>query len=491
MKPPAFDYQRVAYIEEALAALAQAGDDARVLAGGQSLMPILNMRLATPRLLLDISACAPLDSLSIENDTLVAGASLTQSRLEAHGELARRAPLLAQALPHVAHVQIRNRGTVCGSIAHADPSAELPLCLVALRGEVVLRAARGTRRVPAERFFLGPLTTDRRADELITAVRFPLRAHAAGHAFEEFSLRHGDYAVVALAAVVDGHGIRLAVGGVADRPQARQWPDLQGSALDDALNEFAWALHARDDAQASAKVRRHLVRELGRRVIERARRQAREDEEAHASAPAHLLKKGSSAVAVRPDETMRCTPSGPKQAIALPVEPDEVTGRLAAGTRRRVNLRVNGTPRQGEAGPRTLLTDFLRHELGLTGTHVGCEHGVCGACTVRIDGVAQRACLTLAAQAHGRALQTVECRDEDDALLARLRAAFKRHHALQCGYCTAGILMSCVEFLSRVPQPDEAQVRAMLSGHLCRCTGYTPIVRAILEAAAPPDAGHA
>ena len=167
----------------------------------------------------------------------------------------------------------------------------------------------------------------------------------------------------------------------------------------------------------------------------------------------------------------------------------------------KVRLSVNGRAYEREVEPRTTLVDFLRHELGLTGTHVGCEHGVCGACTVLIDGVAQRACLTLAVQVDGRDVRTVEGLAGNDAvndaLLGDLQAAFKRHHALQCGFCTAGILMSCADWLARIAGrgvPDEEQVREMLSGHLCRCTGYTPIVAAVMEVArarAATEATHA
>ena len=152
-----------------------------------------------------------------------------------------------------------------------------------------------------------------------------------------------------------------------------------------------------------------------------------------------------------------------------------------------VTLQLNGRPRSALAQPRLLLSDFLRHELGATGTHVGCEHGVCGACTVQIDGVATRACLTLAVQVDGRRLDTVEGMAGPDGLLSDLQAAFKRHHALQCGFCTAGILMSSADWLSRLRasgrKPSEDEVRDMLSGHLCRCTGYAPIVAAVLEVA--------
>jgi 2-furoyl-CoA dehydrogenase 2Fe-2S iron sulfur subunit len=145
---------------------------------------------------------------------------------------------------------------------------------------------------------------------------------------------------------------------------------------------------------------------------------------------------------------------------------------------------LNGSPCAGEAEPRLLLTDFLRHQVGATGTHVGCEHGVCGACTVVIDGKPARACLTLAAQIDGCEVRTVESLAPSAGRLGILQSAFKRHHALQCGFCTAGILMSLDGFLRQHKRPDEESIRDLLSGHLCRCTGYAPIVRAAIEAAA-------
>ena len=157
--------------------------------------------------------------------------------------------------------------------------------------------------------------------------------------------------------------------------------------------------------------------------------------------------------------------------------------RLSREERARVSLTLNGRRVAGEAEPRMLLSDFIRHVLGATGTHVGCEHGVCGCCTVLIDGEAVRSCLTLAVQAEGRTVTTVESLAQADGVLDALQQAFQNNHALQCGFCTPGILMSFTDFLRRNPHPSQAEVVEVLGGHLCRCTGYTGIVAAVLAAA--------
>jgi len=160
----------------------------------------------------------------------------------------------------------------------------------------------------------------------------------------------------------------------------------------------------------------------------------------------------------------------------------------------RIALTLNGRKLAAEAEPRTLLCDFIRHGLGLTGTHVGCEHGICGSCTVLIDGIAARSCLTLAVQAEGREVRTVESLAAPDGALNPLQAAFRNNHALQCGFCTPGILMSFTDYLARNPHPTSAEIRDVLSGHLCRCTGYVGIVKAVEEVAgitsAPAQTGE-
>jgi 2-furoyl-CoA dehydrogenase 2Fe-2S iron sulfur subunit len=164
--------------------------------------------------------------------------------------------------------------------------------------------------------------------------------------------------------------------------------------------------------------------------------------------------------------------------------------RIGKDQRARIALTLDGRKLAGEAEPRMLLSDFIRQVLGATGTHVGCEHGVCGCCTVLIDGSAVRSCLTLAVQAEGRAVTTVESLAEGGGKLNALQQAFQNNHALQCGFCTPGILMSFTDFLARNPRPSETEVVEVLSGHLCRCTGYAGIVAAVLEAAGGQGPGN-
>lgn len=271
MKPAPFDYVRAGTVDEAVASLAQFGDRASVLAGGQSLMPMLNFRIAAPEVLVDIARIGELGQIKVDGDCIEVGATVRQATLLAWPLLAQELPLLALALPWVGHFQTRNRGTVCGSLAHADPSSELPLCLATLGGEVEMRSTTGARRLAASAFQTGMLSTARRADELIVAARFPRARPGEGFAFREVARRHGDFAIVALAAKADARGTLLGVGGVAGQPAVRDFGALTGKPLDDALNAFAWQMGGHDDVHATARYRRELVRKLGPAVIEEAR----------------------------------------------------------------------------------------------------------------------------------------------------------------------------------------------------------------------------
>jgi 2-furoyl-CoA dehydrogenase FAD binding subunit len=271
MKPRPFDYVRPDTVEEVLALLAEYGDDARILAGGQSLVPMLNLRLIDTSVLIDISRIAALDVVGDNGNLIEVGAAVTQNKLMDWPRLQAKLPLVAAALPFVGHFQTRNRGTVCGSIAHADPSSELPLVLAVLGGEVVLRSRqRGERVVGVAEFQKGMLATAREGDELIAAVRFPV-IQRQGVGFREVARRHGDFALIAVAAVVMGEWVRLGLGGLTGRPivmpvkaeVARQRPD-------DWFAEWLEHFEGFDDLHATAAMRHDMCRHLVPEVVAEA-----------------------------------------------------------------------------------------------------------------------------------------------------------------------------------------------------------------------------
>jgi 2-furoyl-CoA dehydrogenase FAD binding subunit len=268
MKPRPFDYVRPDTVDETVALLAEHGDEARILAGGQSLMAMMNLRLADPAMLIDIARISELGHIRDIGGKIEVGAAVTQNKLLAWPELKTKLPLLAAALPFVGHFQTRNKGTVCGSIAHADPSSEIPLSLATLEGEVVLRSKRGERVVRAKDFQLDMMTTAREGDELIVAVRFPV--HGKGVAFREVARRHGDFAMVAIAAFVEGKdGIRLGVGGVAATPVVTR---MAADGIKDAVEKLASGLEGYEDLHASAELRRDILRNLAPIVIAEAQK---------------------------------------------------------------------------------------------------------------------------------------------------------------------------------------------------------------------------
>jgi len=272
MKPRPFQYLRPDTVDEAVAALAEHGDEARILAGGQSLMAMLNLRLVDAAVLIDIARIAELGGIRDLGDKVEVGAAVTQNQLLAWPNLSAKLPLLAATLPFVGHFQTRNKGTVCGSVAHADPSSEIPLSLATLAGEVVLRSANGTRTLSADEFQVEMLTTAREPDELVAAVRFPVEA-GSGVAFREIARRHGDFAIIAAAAISDGaNATRLGVGGMAGRPIVRRIEGGNESAVRDAVAALAEELEGYEDLHASARMRRDMLRRLAPVVIEEAQR---------------------------------------------------------------------------------------------------------------------------------------------------------------------------------------------------------------------------
>jgi CO/xanthine dehydrogenase FAD-binding subunit len=290
MKPPLFDYRAPRTIDEAIGFLASDAD-AMVLAGGQSLMPALNFRAASPTILVDIQHVDGLKGLATADGEIVIRAMTRHRELELDADVRRLNPLVAETMQHVAHIPIRNRGTVVGSLCHADPSAELPLLFVLLDGTMVARGPAGTRRIPASEFFQSFLTTARRQDEIVIEARLPVLPEGAGWAYDEVTRRHGDYALVGVGCVLDLDGdgraraVRLAACGIADRPLRLSAAErmLAGTRLapgdvNEAVRVSAAAVTAADDMNTSASFRRRALGGLIRRIIataaSRARRQS-------------------------------------------------------------------------------------------------------------------------------------------------------------------------------------------------------------------------
>ena len=289
MKSPPFEYARPASTEEACELLRQHGDAAKLIAGGQSLVPMMAFRLLRPAWLIDINEIPALKYVRFDDDTVRTGACLRQCVAERDDELAARVPLMRQALTFVGHTQTRNRGTVGGSLAHADPSAELPLVAQVLKAQVTLHSASGARTVPASELFAGPMMTTIEPDECLAEIHWPVwRDRKTGSAFTEISRRHGDFAMVAAAAQIavddDGRCSRavFGVGGAGPTPIA--FPEhaqrLVGSRLEKDLlrsvtQDTAATLEPDSDTHASAAYRRHLAGVLATRVLQSAYESAR------------------------------------------------------------------------------------------------------------------------------------------------------------------------------------------------------------------------
>jgi CO/xanthine dehydrogenase FAD-binding subunit len=288
LKAAPFEYARAASLAEACALLATHGDSAKLIAGGQSLVPMMAMRLVRPAFLVDINEIAALKFVKIEKDAARIGACTRQCVVEGDDALAARVPLLRQALDWVGHVQTRNRGTVGGSLAHADPSAELPLAAQVLGAKVVLRSAKGARTLDAGKFFTGPMSTSTRPDECLEEIHWPVWSEKrTGSAFTEIAIRHGDFAMVAAAAQVafdaDGRCTRAAfgLGGAGGTPLA--FPKiaarllgakLDDKAIEDAAGDAAKECDPGSDLHATKEYRRHLARVLAGRVLREAREKA-------------------------------------------------------------------------------------------------------------------------------------------------------------------------------------------------------------------------
>lgn len=296
MKPPVFDYFAPASLEEALDLLAEHGDGAKILAGGQSLIPMLNFRLLAPKCLIDINHIETLAGISLARDKLAIGALTRTRMLERSGEVARACPLICDVVPNIAHFQIRNRGTIGGSLSHADPAAELPATVMALKGDLVIESKRGQRTVPADKFFKDYLTTCLEADELLTQIMLPAQPSRHGYAFMEVARRHGDFALVGVAAtlLLDDSDrcteASIVLTGVHETPfradgaiVALKGAIVDAKHIDEAARLTAEALSPQSDIHASSEYRTNAARILTARVLAKAY------ERAHAGAMGAVL----------------------------------------------------------------------------------------------------------------------------------------------------------------------------------------------------------
>jgi aerobic carbon-monoxide dehydrogenase medium subunit len=277
MKSPPFSYTKATSLAHLFSTMAEYGDDLRILAGGQTLLASLNMRLSEPRLLIDIRGLNELKGISVLNGVLRIGALATHTEIESSALVAQHCPLLAQAAPHIAHRAIRNLGTLGGSIAYADPAAEWPVCALALNATVVLKSAKGERKVPADDFFIGLYTTAMREDEIVLACEFPAITHEQVHDFSELARRHGDYAVAGLAVVSEPKNIRIAFLGIADKPVRalhaeaviNSAPSFTESAISAAIACLPKDLEALADLTHNEESKMHLAGVLLQRALRR------------------------------------------------------------------------------------------------------------------------------------------------------------------------------------------------------------------------------
>jgi len=452
MKAAAFDYSRARSTAHAVELLAER-QGSRLIAGGQSLGPMLNLRLARPGRLIDIRECDELRRYMDTSDEVVYGAAITHAEIE-DGEVPDPSPgWLRRAARNIAYRAVRNRGTIGGSLAHADPAADWPIVLAAVGAEVWIEGPAGSRAEPLRSFIRGPFATTLGEGEVLTAVRVPRPSPAARLGYCKLSAKRGEFAQ-ALAVVFEDpeRDERRAVVGAIERPPLI----VDGEeAFPESVAGAQALLSARLPAGPGGRIHAAALARATRAL-------ARKGSDRRAAGAVSRIRSGRGNGSV-PD-------AGEKRDRTVPPG---------------VRLVVNGTPVEGTPEPRTHLADFLRERLYLTGTHLGCEHGVCGACTVLIDGVPARSCIAFAAACDGAEVRTIEG-FAGDALMNALRGAFTRRHALQCGYCTPGMLVSAWDIAGRMPDADESRIRDELAGNLCRCTGYRGIVEAVADVLADP-----
>ena len=462
-----FEFRAPDKLDEALAVVAEGGDDIKLLSGGMSLMPMMALGLVRPRLVLSLNRIDGRSYVREDRDALRIGAGTRHYEIVRDPMIARHCALLAEAAAFIGDTQVRNRGTIGGSLAHADPAADYSPVLVAAGARVVVRSKRGEREIAADKFFTNLMETALKRDEIVTEVVMPKLGPARG-AYTRLHRVEGNFAIVNAAVVLSDVNARIALGGVGSVPLALDVSaELSHGMNDDALEAVGRRVRAAcsdapADLNASADYRRQMAAVYTQRAL---------------------------AVAVGRKAGQQTPETGRKPATPASVPHKTAAGTVGGTLRTAITVSVNGQPRRLEADNRMILADLLRDVLGLTGTHIGCGTGSCGACTVMLDGRTVKSCSVLAADVDGCAVETIESLASDIHHLHPLQESFVRNHGQQCGYCTPGMVMSALQLLRDNPNPDETAIRHGISGNLCRCTGYQFIVKAISDAARTLGAG--
>jgi carbon-monoxide dehydrogenase medium subunit len=468
------DYIVPATIDEALDILAAHAGAARVVAGGTDLLLEIDRGVRRPEVLIDITRIPGLDQIALGADGRIQlGALVTHNQVVASELCVARALPLVQACVEVGAPQIRNSGTVAGNLITASPANDTITPLIALDGQVTLRSRRGSRVVALRDFYTGVRRTLMAPDELLTAISFAPLAEDERGVFLKLGLRRAQAIAVVNVAVMlrclpgappGAANARITLGSVAPTithaTEAERY--LEGRALDRATISEAAALAERsarpiDDIRGPASYRRGMVASL----VARALQMLAAGEERRSLPERPVLLGPTSADAQRTTSA----------AVSHAFEP-------AASI---IQTTLNGTPVELRDAHALTLLDAIRDVAGLTGTKKGCAEGECGSCTVWLNGAAIMSCLTPAGQAHGAEVMTVEGLAQNGQLHP-VQQAFVAQGAVQCGYCTPGLIMAAAKLLEERPQPSVAEAQQAISGNLCRCTGYAKVIAAITGA---------
>ncbi len=463
-----FDYLEPASLEEAVGLLTRYGPEARVLAGGTDLIVQMKMERLLPRYLVSVGRVPGLDGLTVQDDRTRIGARTSIRTLRNDPWIRARYPVLAEACASFSTTQVQVMGTLGGNLGNASPASDTAPALIVYGAEAVIQGPGGTRRVPVEEFFAGPGRSVLEPGELLVAVELPPPQPGTGGAFLKVGRVAADLAKVNAAVLLVREGdriadARLAFGAVAPTPVRARKAEavLRGQQFSEEVVAEAARVASEeispiDDVRSAAGYRREITRVLAYDGLFRAWERAGEPLAPLPAAPVALSP------AVAPPRTLR---------------------HIRADQEVEVRLTVNGERRRVWVAPNELLLNVLREKLHLTGTKYGCGIGECSACTVHVDGRLALSCLILAVAVDGSEVLTVEGLAGKDGKLHPLQESFIQHAALQCGYCTPGMLLTAKSLLEEVPHPTEEDVRDYLKGNLCRCTGYAAIVRAVMGCA--------